>query len=283
MQIGALPQRIVLGIFLATIAPAVTAFECLIEANQVVEIRSPVEGLIDEVSVSRGGAVQAGQIIVRLESDVEQSAVAVARYRAEMTGQVQAAKDRVEYTRKKFERLNALQGNSFVSLQQREEAEADRRLAESELTEAVESRELARLEHQRALALLGQRALKSPLNGYVTERHLNPGDLAEASAGAKAILKLVELDPLKVAVTLPMQMFGKVTIGMQVELTTEIGNLAAKAEVSTVDPELDAKSGTYRVHLRLANPGNAIPAGTRCDANFPGMDAAIESTNPLAR
>ena len=283
MQIVSLRQGIVFAITLATLAPAVTAFECLIEPNQVVEVRSPVEGLIEEVSMHRGDAVKEGQIVVRLDSDVEQSAVDVARYRAEMTGQVQAAKDRVEYTRKKSERLINLQGNSFVSTQHREEAEADRRLAESELTEAVESRELARLEHKRAIALLARRALKSPLNGYVTERSLNPGDLAEPSAGAQSILKLVELDPLKVEVTLPMEMFGKVTGGMHVELTTEIGDLAVKAEVATVDPELDAKSGTYRVHLRLANPGNAIPAGTRCEANFPGIDGAIESTSQRAR
>ena len=39
-------------------------FECLIQPNQIVEIRSPVEGLISKVHVQRGDSVKAGEVLV---------------------------------------------------------------------------------------------------------------------------------------------------------------------------------------------------------------------------
>ena len=49
------------------VAPAARAavFECLIQPNQVVEIRSPAEGLISKVHVQRGDLVKTGQTLVK--------------------------------------------------------------------------------------------------------------------------------------------------------------------------------------------------------------------------
>jgi multidrug efflux pump subunit AcrA (membrane-fusion protein) len=55
------------------------SFECIIQPNQVVEIRSPAEGLIGKVLVQRGDWVKAGQTLVELESTAERSAVATAK------------------------------------------------------------------------------------------------------------------------------------------------------------------------------------------------------------
>ena len=54
-------------------------FDCLIEARQSVDIRSPVEGLVESVKVQRGDLVRKGQVIVKLESGPEQAALDIAR------------------------------------------------------------------------------------------------------------------------------------------------------------------------------------------------------------
>jgi multidrug efflux pump subunit AcrA (membrane-fusion protein) len=79
-------------------------YECLIEARQTVEIRSPVDGLLAEVRVQRGEVVRKGQVVVMLESGPEQAALAIARSRAAMTGPVEAAQARVEFARTKEKR-----------------------------------------------------------------------------------------------------------------------------------------------------------------------------------
>lgn len=77
-------------------------------------------------------------------------------------------------------------------------------LAEADLKDAIENRESARLEFERAVAQLNQRTLTSPFDGIVVERMLNPGDLAESGTGRKPMLKLAQIDPLRVEVVLPL-------------------------------------------------------------------------------
>src|SRR5215471_11126401 len=57
-------------------------FDCIIEARQMVDIRSPVEGLIEKIAVERGEGVKKGQVLVTLESGPERAALAVAKQRA---------------------------------------------------------------------------------------------------------------------------------------------------------------------------------------------------------
>jgi hypothetical protein len=50
------------------VAACAADYDCLIEARQKVDIRSPVEAVIESVQVQRGDLVKKGQIIVTLES-----------------------------------------------------------------------------------------------------------------------------------------------------------------------------------------------------------------------
>src|SRR6478735_2935516 len=107
---------------LALVAAAATAnpYECLIQPNQTVEIRSSVEGVIEKVLVQRGDRVRAGQVLVQLESAAEVSAMHLARLRAEAQGRLASAQNRLDYANKKLERQSQLQSQSFVSAQARD-------------------------------------------------------------------------------------------------------------------------------------------------------------------
>jgi len=59
-------------------ARAQSEFDCMIEAKQAIEIRSPVEAMIESVRVKRGDPVTKGQILVTLESGPERASFALA-------------------------------------------------------------------------------------------------------------------------------------------------------------------------------------------------------------
>ncbi len=200
-------------LLLAASAARANPYECLIEPNQSIEIRSSVEGVIEKVLVKRGDKVRAGQVLAQLESNAERSAVELARYRSEVEGRIATARNRSDYATKKLDRSNNLYAKSFVAAQVRDEAEAEKKITESELREATENREVAKYEHRHALDLLSRRTLRSPIDGVVMDRLLNPGDLAEAGTGRKPILKLVQVAPLRVEVVLPLEAFGKLKLG----------------------------------------------------------------------
>lgn len=248
---------------------AANPYDCLIEPSQTVDIRSATEGIIDKVLVQRGDKVRAGQVLVQLESSAEASAVQVARHRAEATGRVLTAQSRLDYAQKKLQRSEQLQAQNFVSMQARDEAEAEKRILESELREARENKELAGHEHRHAQDLVNRRTLRSPFNGVVLDRMLNPGDLAEAGTGRKPILRLVQVEPLRVEVVLPMAAWSKVKARSTASVTAEGIAGTLPATVTVVDSVFDSASGTFGVRLELPNAGGKVPAGIRCKIDFP--------------
>jgi len=258
--------------FLVALAPvaalAAEEYDCLIEARQSIELRSSVEGVIDSIRVQRGQLVKKGELVATLDSGTERAALAVARSRASMEGDIKQAEARVDLTRKKWERAAELQKKNFVSANARDEAEADYRLAQEQLRSARENQRLAQLDVKRAEQVVDQRLIRSPVNGVVVEVLLRPGELMSSNQ-KNPIMKIVEVDPLNVELVLPVSRFGAIKAGQQAEVLPEqpVGG-EYKAKVEVVDPVVDAASGTFGVRLRLPNPGNRIPAGVKCRARF---------------
>jgi RND family efflux transporter MFP subunit len=195
----------------------------------------------------------------------------LARFRFEARGRVSSAENRLAYATKKLERSRQLQAQNFVTAQARDEAEAEQRITEAELREARENREMAAFEHKHALDLLNRRTLRSPFNGVVMDRMLNPGDLAEAGTGRKPILKLAQVEPLRVEVILPVSAYGKLKAGTSAEVTPEGLGGQYPANITVIDSVFDSASGTFGVRLELPNVAGKLPAGIRCRADFPAL------------
>jgi RND family efflux transporter MFP subunit len=242
-------------------------FDCIIEARQMVDIRSPVEGLIEKVAVERGEGVKRGQVLVTLESGPERAALAVAKQRAVATGAVKSAEAKLDLAVKKEKRAEELARQSFISSNALEEARTERSLAESELKVARENQQLAELEVQRATEVLNLRTLRSPVNGVVVDRYMKAGEMATTNV-KDPILRLAEIDPLNVEVVLPASLYGSVQQGDRAEVSPETPQLKFVARVRVVDRVINAASGTFGVRLELPNDKQLVPAGAKCRLRF---------------
>lgn len=263
---------------------AATVFDCLIEPTQTVDISSPVIGLLDKVLVRRGDKVTKGQIIASLESRAEAAATAVARYKSEMMAPSKSAESKIEFSKRKFQRRRDMQANNFMSAQEKDEAESELKLAESELHLAQENKQMAKLEWQQQSSLLNLRTIRSPFDGIVVDQLLYPGEIVEPSGQKKAILKLAQLDPLRVHVILPMTAFGKIKAGMNVDVNPELpvgGRYVGRIKI--IDRMVDAASGTFGVYLEVANPKLDVPAGVKCRAEFPIAVDLVKDNKPVKR
>lgn len=255
-------------------------FECLIEPMQTVDISSPAVGLLEKVEVRRGDKVYKGQVIASLESTAETASAALAHYKSEMTAPTTIAENKIIFAKRKFERRRDMHAQNFMSAQEQDEAEAELKLAEAELKLAQENKEVAKLEWQQQSGLLDLRTLHSPFDGVVVDQILFPGEVVESSGQKKTILKLAQLNPLKIYVILPMHAFDKVKAGMKVNVTPEqpIGGRHT-GTVTIIDRVVDAASGTFGVFLEVANPKLDVPAGVKCRAEFPIATRADHPTN----
>jgi membrane fusion protein, multidrug efflux system len=129
----------------------------------------------------------------------------------------------------------------------------------------LNNRRLADLELQRTSAEVALRTIRSPVNGVVVERFMHPGEFPKQ----EKILKLAQIDPLRVEVYAPVAMLGKVVVGMTAHVKPEpplTGEYAAK--VTVVDHVVDAASGTFGVRLELPNHDLKLPAGLKCTVRF---------------
>lgn len=250
-------------------APAVAAdFDCLIEARQQVEIRSPVEAVIESVLVQRGDFVKKGQVIATMESGPERAALDLARSRATMQGELKAAEARLELAEKKLQRAEELYKQNFISVNARDEAQAEYQFSIEQLRQAQESQKLAQLDVDRNSQVLALRTIRSPLSGVVVNVLQKPGEFSSTNL-KDPIVKLAEIDPLHVEVVLPVALYGRIKVGQRAEVIPEqpVGGRHA-AIVKVVDRVIDAASGTFGVRLELPNRNRAIPAGVRCRVRF---------------
>jgi RND family efflux transporter MFP subunit len=247
-------------------------FDCLIEPSQTLDIRSPVTGLIERVHATRGEAIRRGAPLVTLESTVERAAAELSRYRAGTSGGIQQAEARLQFAEKRLKRRANLAEDQYTSVQERDDAEGERDIARAELQTAREVRRLAELESAYATAQLGQRVLKSPIDGVVVEQNMHAGELADASEAKAAILKIAQTNPLRVRLILPFVHYARVKPGMVAEITPEPPLQGRyQAAVTSIDRVVDAASGTFQVRIDLPNPKGQLPGGTKCRAVLPGL------------
>lgn len=263
-------RTILLLVLLIPWGPLVWAdeFDCLIEARQTVEIRSPVEAVIESIRVRRGDYVRKGTVIVTLESGTEKAALELARSRATMQGEIRSAEARLDLAKKRWMQADELYKQNFVSASSLDEAVAEYKLATEELTQARENRMLAELEVKRTAETLALRTIRSPFSGVVVEKKLSPGEFATSNL-KDPILKMAQIDPLNVEVVLPVSYYGKIKSGQKATVFPEqpIGGKHL-ATVNVIDRVVDAASGTFGVRLSLSNRNGRIPAGVKCRVRF---------------
>jgi RND family efflux transporter MFP subunit len=245
------------------------AAECLIEPMQTVEVASSVPGVVMTLGAQRGDRVKRGQVLVTLDDRAERAAMNSARFRAGQTGPAELAARKIEFAPQRFDRRSSLAREHLIAAQESDDAEAELRLAESELKVANENRTLARIELEQHTVQMNLRTIRSPIDGVVVEQMVRAGESVEAAGGKRTVFKIAQIHPLRVHVVLPKDLFGQVKPGDLVMITLENPiSERTKTVVKKVDRVINASSGSFVAWLELPNPEMRIPAGIRCVAEI---------------
>jgi RND family efflux transporter MFP subunit len=263
-------------------AAEIPQLDCVVEPHMVVDLSTQIDSIVDTMYVERGDVVEKDQLLITLDSGVEQAAVESARARAAADAGVRAGQVSVAFAERREERIQALYDENAVSSDQFDEAETETRLARLQLNQAEEAARLAALELHRVEETLRRHTIRSPIDGVVVQRYLSPGE----SVRFQPMLRLAQIDPLRVEVIVPVSAFGKIQVGQKAIVQPEepmTGNY--EAEVVIVDRVADASSGTFRVALDLPNPDYSLPSGLKCMVQFMGdngMPAETDARDPDA-
>ena len=229
----------------------IAPIDCMIEPNRMVEISSPVEGVLDTISVDRSDEVKKGELIATIKSDVE-------------LVNVKISQERLKLSEVENRRAADLYRKKVITLTEKDKLDNEKKLYE--------------LDVQNAKANLALRQVRSPIDGVVVKRYFSQGEFVES----KPIVKLAQLDPLKIEVISLVSNYGKIVKGMRARIVPEHGNYSELvADVVVVDKVIDAASGTFGVRLELANKDHAIPSGLKCKVHFLPVDVAANNVNNI--
>jgi HlyD family secretion protein len=208
-----------------TLVVTVTATGNLEPTNQV-NVGSELSGTITAVYVDDDDRVTKGQVLAELdlstfEDTVARSRAAVAVAEASLQqAQATVVEARTKLTR--YREVARLSGNKVPSKTEMETAEAELARAEANVTSAKASIAEARATLRSDETKLGKARIRSPINGVVLNRAVDPGQAVAASLQAVTLFILAEdLSQMELKVDVDEADVGQVKAGLPASFTVD--------------------------------------------------------------
>jgi len=236
-----------------------------IEAWQEADIAAQVADNVHGVYVQEGDVVTAGFVLAVLADD-QARATYEAAVAARKSGEAEVVLAETSYTNvaTQFERTRTLYTEGVVGRQAYDDAETAMLLARGRLDVArAQLRRVEAAEEELRIRLQRYRVL-APFEGVVARRYVDPG--AYAGAGMP-IVRLVQINPVKVVADIPETQAEDVRRGLAVRVNVDAAGAGVTGVVARVYPTLDARWRTRTVEIACQNDAARLR---------PGMFARIE-------
>jgi membrane fusion protein (multidrug efflux system) len=211
-----------------------------ISANEMVEIKAETDGVVEEVLFEEGQHVEKGQLLMRLDDSKFAAGLAEAEANFKLSEANHA-------------RARQLLADKLISQQEFDQADAT-------------------FDFNRAALNLRQRQLKdtrvhAPFEGVVGARNVSPGQVTSRNL---TLTWLVDLDPVKVEVSVPERFLARTHVGQTIEFpVAAYAGRTFKGEIYFISPYVDETTRSAVVKARLPNPDYALK---------PGMLATLDVT-----
>ncbi len=180
---------------------------------------------ISRIMVDVGAKVGRGQLLVQMDPT-----------------QYNQVKVQLNNAQADYDRIKKVYDAGGISKQQMDQAEAGLEVQKTQAANLLENTEL-----------------RSPINGVVTARNFDAGDMYN---GAMPVLTVMQIDRLKVAFSISEQYFPKVNLGMQAEIRVDMyPDKVFPGKVSLITPAIDPATRTFMIEVTLPNANGDLRPG----------------------
>ncbi len=197
-----------------------------VSSERKIDLSARIGAAVKEVFVSAGSVVTNGQPLLTLDDREIKEQVAAAE------AQFKQAETELNRTRQLFDSKAA---------------------TEQALTAAQALFAEARAQWERSRVMLTYAQVVSPIDGVVTERRIEAGDLANPG---QVLLAVYEPTHMQIEVPVPVRLLGRLPVGRDVDVTLDRPAGAFTGRVRQVVSEVDPLSRTQivKVHIDRATP-----------------------------
>jgi HlyD family secretion protein len=240
-----------------------------LSAISTVDVGSQISGLVTEVLADFNDHVSEGQVLARIdpstyEAQINQGSAAVASARANLaSAQATLRNAETDYTRKAALAQQQLVARSDADLARsaRDQARAQVNAAQAQINQQSASTQTSRLNLQRTV-------IRSPVDGVVLTRTVEPGQTVAASLQAPVLFQIAEnLSQMQIVLAIDEADIGQVKAGQAVTFNVD------------AFPDRQYRGVVQQVRLSATNTSNVItyPVVVSVDNHdqslLPGMTA----------
>ncbi len=204
-------------------------------ARQGVDVTGEIPGLVTAIHFRSGQRVQAGDVLVTLDSRAEKAQLARLEAAAELA-RIQMKRQK-ELVKKKMAPQSAL-----------DQASAQYKQIEAQI-------------HGQTV-LIDQKSIKAPFSGLLGIRQV---DLGTYFAPGTPIVTLQALDPIYVDFTLPQQDFKDIKDGQPVDISVDAWpGSNFEGHISAINPKVDSESRNFKIRAKIKNADMKLRPGMFC-------------------
>ncbi|MBN1268147.1 MAG: efflux RND transporter periplasmic adaptor subunit [Kiritimatiellae bacterium] len=195
-----------------------------------IHLSARISAYVKEVFVSAGSRVKAGQPLVTLDS-------------REIQEQLAAAEAQLKQAETEFNRTRQLLEKNATT--------------EQALTAAETLFNSARAQVEQVRVMVTYTAITSPIDGIVTHRRIEAGDLANHG---QVLLSVYDPARMRLEAPVPMRLVERLELDQDVEVELDRPAGTYRGRVAEIVSEVDPLSRTQLVKVRLEElPGGALP------------------------
>ena len=206
-----------------------------LKAVRTAMVKARVAGELVMLEVREGDAVKMGQIVARVDNTEY-----LARQR-QAQQQAEAARAQVDVAQRQFDNNNALVNQGFISKTALDTSMANLNGAKASYQAALSALDVS-------TKALDDSVLKAPLNGFVSQRFVQPGERVAPEA---RIIEIVDLSQLELEATLTSAEAMNVKVGQIAKLNVEGTSQEVSARVLRINPSAQTGSRSVLVYLGL--------------------------------
>jgi len=209
-------------------------------------VKAKVSGDVRQITVREGDSVQAGQMLVRVDTaDLDARVL-------ERQGQLQSARAQLALADKTNAMNQKLLKQNFISQNASDNAESSLEVAKGNLQAA------------QAQLRVAQNALKdsvatAPLSGIVAKRHVQPG---EKVAFDSPLVTVVDLKDMELQAAVPSSDIPELKPGMSVDLAVDgFTDRKFTGRIERINPSTEAGTRAILVFVGIPNEAQALRGG----------------------
>ena len=231
--------------------PTLAAVGTLVAANGI-DVTPEVPGVVKQIAFESGARVQAGDVLVQLDTATDQAQLDVLRAQRDLA-------------KAELDRQRAL-------LKRRTTSQAEFDAAESNYRQV-----LASIANQQAV--IAKKTIKAPFAGEVGIRKVDLGSFVNTGT---AVVSLQQIDPLRLRFSLPEQQLPQVAVGQTVHTRVDaFADRRFTGTITAIEPAVTAATRTVQVEARVDNRERLLRPGmfARVEVVLPGTNDYLTLPN----